>query len=178
MNKTEQFRYNVLNKLRQVFDSLDLAAILRDPLEGLPTHILNVLHTGLGYAEDEVMGEYYFLPIQEENAKFHLFSSMLTLSEDMPEEKYEEMGRAVNILNFYLPVGAFVFSKPEKIMAFKYTSLIPVEFSEEEALNSIDGNIGMSLHLVDQYLDVLMKLMNGELAFEDFLDTLPNAYNS
>jgi hypothetical protein len=80
MNKLEQFRYNVLEKLRQAFDTLDMAAILRDPLEDIPTHMLNVLHTELGHSEEEVMGEYYFLPIDDENAKFHLFSSMLTMN--------------------------------------------------------------------------------------------------
>jgi hypothetical protein len=176
MNKLEQFRYNVLEKLRQAFDSLDLAAVVRDPAEGLPTHILNVLHTDIGGTEEEVMGEYYFLPVADENAKFHLFTSMLTLTEDMPENKYDELGRAVNLLNFFLPVGAFVFSKPEKIMAFKYTSLIPMGFSEDETINSIDGNIGLSLQMVNQYTEVLLKLMQDEITFEDFLDELPDAF--
>lgn len=177
MDNLEQFRYNVLEKLRQAFDGLELAAVLRDPVEGLPTHMLNVLHTNIGYTNEEVMGEYYFLPIKDQNAKFHLFTSMLTLTENMPDEKFDELGRAVNLLNFYLPVGAFVFSKPEHIMAFKYTSLIPMGFTEDEALNSIDGNIGLSLQMINQYTDILMKLVKGEAAFEDFLDELPDAYN-
>lgn len=177
MNKLEQFRYNVLEKLRQAFDTLDMAAILRDPLEDIPTHMLNVLHTELGHSEEEVMGEYYFLPIDDENAKFHLFSSMLTMTEDMPEDKYDEMGRAANLLNFFLPIGSFVFSKPEKIMAYKYTTFIPKSFTEEETINLIDGHISMSLHLVDQYLDVFMKLMHGNIAFEDFMASLPKAYH-
>ena len=176
MNKLEEFRYQVLEKLRQTFDSLEVAAILREPSESIPTHMLNVLHTNTGNEEEEVMGEYYFLPIEEENAKFHMFCTVMTLSEEVLEDKFDELGRAANLLNFYLPVGSIVFSKPEQIMAFKYTSLIPMGASEEEALNMIDGNIGLSLHLVNQYVDVLMKLSRSEITFTDFLEEMPQAF--
>lgn len=177
MERIEEFRFNVLEKLRQTFDALDVAAILRDPIEGIPTHMLNVLHTDLGYSGDEVMGEYYFLPYKDENAKFHMFSTVMTLTEEMPDDKFDELGRAANLLNFFLPVGAIVFSRPEKIMAYKYTSLIPMGVSADEALNSIDGNIGLSLQLISQYVDVLMKLVRGDIQFIEFLKELPQAYN-
>ncbi|HHV11377.1 MAG TPA: hypothetical protein GXX75_13995 [Clostridiales bacterium] len=177
MNKVEQFRYDVLERLRNNFDALGEAAILRDPMKDIPTHMLNVLHTELGYGEEEVMGEYYFLPLAGEN-KYHLFSSVLTLTEEMPDNRYDILGQAANALNFFLPVGSLVFSRAEGIMAYKYTSLIPVEATIEEALKVIDGNIGLSLHIVDQYVDQLMKLMQGDIEWEDFLDILPEAYRS
>ncbi len=124
------------------------------------------------------MGEYYFLPVEDEKAKFHLFSSVFTLTEDMPEDKYEELGRAANLLNFFLPVGSFIFSRADKIMAFKYTSLIPRTFSEEEAINLVDGHISMSLYLVGQYVDVFMDLMHGEITLEEFTGFLPAAFRS
>jgi hypothetical protein len=177
MNKIEQFRFDVLEKLRQDFDTIGEAAILRDSQEGLETHILNVLHTELGHAEEEVMGEYYFLPLPGEN-QYHLFNSVLTLTEELPDDKYDVLCSAANALNFFLPVGALVFSRFDKIMAYKFTSLIPIEATVDEAFNIINGNIGLSLHIVDLYEDELMKLMRGETQLEDFLDILPGAYRS
>ncbi len=176
-NKEEQFRYEVLEKIRQDIDTLGEAAILRTPMEGVPTHMLNVLHTMLGHRGEEVMGEYYFLPLEGEN-KYHLFSSVLTLTEEMPDSRYDVLGQAANALNFFLPVGSLVFSRSDEIMAYKYTSLIPVTATVEEALGIIDGHIGLATHIVDRYVDPLIDLMQEEISLEDFLDLLPEAYRS
>jgi hypothetical protein len=176
MNKIEEFRYNVLEKLRQAFDSLGEAAILRDPAEGLSTHMLNVLHTELGTSGEEIMGEYYFLPVNDENTQFHLFSSVLTLSEEMPEERFEIMCNAANVMNFFLPAGSLVFSKQDGIMAYKFNSLIPGSATEDQALVIIDGNIGLVLNLMDKYADAIMKLLRDEINFEDVLDLMPDAF--
>jgi hypothetical protein len=173
MNKLEQFRYDVLENLQKVFIELEIAAVLREPDEKVPTYRLNTLHTDLGSEGDEVMGEYYFLPINDENAKFHIFYCVYTLTENMPEMKQEELGRAANMLNFYLPVGSFVFNMQENIMAFKYTSLIPVNSTVEEAMNMIDGNIGLSLQMVEKYTPAFIGLMNDEITFDEFINELP-----
>jgi len=176
MNKNMQYYRNILEKLKIDFDALDMATILSEPSEDIPTYILNVLHTELSFEEEEVMGEYYFLPLKDENPRYHVFTSMLTLSEQMPEVKYEDLGRAANLLNFYLPTGAFVFSKPEGIIAYKHSSLIPMGYDQQEALKLIDGHIAMSLNIVHQYMDIFMKLMKGKMSLNDFLNTLPNAF--
>lgn len=176
MNNNMQFYKSILEKLRDDFDSLDMATILSEPSDNVPTYMLNVLHTELSYDGEEVMGEYYFLPFEDENTRYHVFTSMLTLTEEMPEERYEDLGRAANLLNFYLPVGSFVFSKPEGIMAYKHSCLIPKGYSMEEAFKLIDGHIAMSLNIVNQYLSIFMRLLKREISFTEFLNTLPNAF--
>lgn len=176
MNNREQFYVNVLSKLKEGFDALDMAVILRGPEDGAPVHMLNVLHTELSFEEEEVMGEYYFVPLDDQQSQFHMFTSMLSLTESMPDDKYDILGKAANLLNFYVPAGAFVFSKPEHIIAFKHTSLIPINATEDEAIKLIDGNMSLSLKVVGRYLDVFMKLMKGKLDFDDFMATLPMSY--
>lgn len=176
MNKNQQFYKNILERLKQEFDLLDMATILSEPSENISTYVLNVLHTELSYEEEEVMAEHYFLPLEDENTRFHVFTSMFTLTENMPEDKYEDLGRAVNLLNFYLPTGSFVFCRQENIMAYKYSSLIPNGYSEDEALKVIDGHISMSLNIIGKYLDVFMKMMKGDINLDEFLGMLPGAF--
>lgn len=173
MNKTQQFRYEVLKILQDAFIDLGVAAILREPDGNFPFHRLNTLHDDMGLEDEEVMGEFYFMPLEEENLKFHLFNIVFTITENMPKDKQEELGRAATHLNFYLPVGAFIFDMEEDILAFKYSALVPVETNAEKAVDMLDGSISLSLRMVGKFYGAFLDLMNEDITFQQFLELIP-----
>lgn len=176
MTKLEQVRFDVLKELKQIFETIQVETVMREPDENLPTHILTTLHQNMGVSSNEVMGEFYFLPLNEEKQKFHYFCSVITMHEAVPKDRYEDLIKAASMLNFYLPVGAFVVEKDGGVLAFKHTALLPFDGPAEELLSLADGGIGAALSLTNQYVDAFMKLINRQITLEQFELELPDAH--
>ena len=176
MTKTEQTRYNVLNRLKEMFESVETAAVLRETEGDFQMPMLLTLHDNIGYQGNEVMGEFYFLPLGDKKQKFHYFCTVMTLEENVPPERYDELAMAATMLNFYLPAGAFVLEKGGGVLAYKYTSLLPWDGSEDELLSLADGGIGAALNLTNNYGDAFINLMNRKITLEEFERELPDAH--
>ncbi|MCD8038038.1 MAG: hypothetical protein LUE96_02990 [Lachnospiraceae bacterium] len=176
MTELEKKRLDVLEKLKGILEELEVPCAIREPDEGFPMHMLATLHQNIGYMNNEVMGQFYFLPLEQENQKFHYFTSVMTLDEEVPMERYQDMALAAAMLNFYLPLGAFVAEKDGGILAFKYTSILPMDAGTDEMVSLIDGNIGAALNLTNEYVDPFMRLLNGEITLDEFELELPDAH--
>lgn len=172
IEQVKQTEFELLMKLKKVFDELGVAVVLRE--EDVPVPILTTLHDNIGYQNNEVMGEFYFLPLYEEGQEFHYFSLVMTLDEEVPEERYEDFALATSMLNFHFPIGSFVIERKGGILAYKYTALLPVESDMESLVLQADGAIGTSMALVNDYVDVFMQLLNGEITLQQFELELPD----
>ncbi len=176
MEQTKQIQGTILRKLKEIMDSVEIINVIRGQEDGIPFPILTTLHTDLGYEENEVMGEFYFLPIYMQEQKMHYFSIVMTLDEEVPQNKYEELTLAVNMLNFYMPVGAYTVQKDGGILAYKYTALLPTDTTLESLVTQADACIGTALDLVHKYVDVFMQLLNGKITLQQFELELPNVH--
>lgn len=174
MEKLKQSQMEVLEKLKEMLDSLEVANVLREPEGNLPIPVLTTLHTNLGYQNNEVMGEFYFLPIYTENQEFHYFTVVMTLDEEVPPAKCDEMAKAVNMLNYYLPMGAFVVEKNGGVLAYKHAALLPVNLDTEKLAFMADGMIGTAMSIVNEYIDPYMQLLNRQITLEEFELELPD----
>ena len=174
MENLKQTQREVLLELKGMLDSLEVVNTLREPEGRLPMPILTTLHTNLGYQGNEVMGEFYFLPLFAEKQDFHYFTVVMTLDEQVPMEKQEEMVKAANMLNYYLPMGAFVVEKDGGILAYKHAGLLPVSLDIEKLSFMADGMIGTAMSMVNEYVDPFMQLLNGQITLDEFELELPD----
>lgn len=174
MENLKQSQMEILMKLKEALDAVEIVNTIREPEGKLPMPILTTLHTNLGYQNNEVMGEFYFLPLYTENQQFHYFTVVMTLDEEVPEEKYEEMVRAANMINYYLPVGAFTAEKNGGIFAYKHAALLPVDLNTEKLVFMADGVIGTAMSFVNDFVDPFMQLLNGQITLAEFELELPD----
>ena len=172
----EKFRMDVLNGMKSLLDEMEITNMIREADEVMPMPMLTTLHRNLGMAGNEVMGQFYFLPLLDEEQPFHFFTSVLTLDEEVPAEKYEDLAMAATMLNFYLPAGSFVVEKDGGVLAYKSTNFIPVNTSLEDALVLADANMGIAFNLTDAYVDAFMQLLRGEITVEQFELELPDVH--
>ena len=172
----EKFRMDVLNGMKSLLDEMEITNMIREADEVMPMPMLTTLHRNLGMAGNEVMGQFYFLPLLDEEQPFHFFTSMMTLDEEVPADKYEDLAMAATMLNFYLPGGSFIVEKDGGIIAFKNTSYIPVNVTLEDALVLADANMGVAFNLTDSYVDAFMQLLRSEITLEQFELELPEVH--
>jgi len=172
IEELNEYRVDLLERLRDVFIENSIAAILRTPTEGIPMHILTTLHTEMGLRGEEIMGEFSFLPVATGEEHMHYFSSMFTLTETMGKEKYPFLAQAAGILNMYLPVGAVVFAPEDGLMSFKYNAMIREDSTPEEAFDIINAAAGTSLRYTVMYIDIFLDMADGKAGMEEFNDLL------
>lgn len=169
----KEFREKVLSDLKAEFESYDVPAVLRTVEEGMPTDILTTLHREMGPRSDEVMGEYYFMPVEGEGVDIHCFSVSLTLSEDLPENKVAILQEAIRSLNYYLMDGVFLISPDGTQLIYRCTTVFKMTLPYELAMDMIQIIIGLSLQTVEKWVESLLDLESGDAELEDFMELIP-----
>lgn len=177
MNKLEikQFQHELLLALKKDFEQVEIPIALRDAREeNLPMDILTSLHLNYGHGQHEVMGEYYFFPMPEEDVPAHYFSTMLNLENEIRQDCLPQLREAVCALNFYIQCGSFVVNPTGTLLGFRFITPIPVDFKFEQALQLMNLNVGHSLELAEHHVDDLIRVAQGKLSLKDFMFQMPD----
>lgn len=176
IREKNEFQHQLLLALQQDFEVVEIPSILRSAQEeNLPMDILTTLHRDYGHGLHQVMGEYYFFPVPQEQGEetIHYFSTMLNLENEIREDCLPQLRQAVCALNFYLQCGNFVVNPSGTLLGFRFVTPILGDMSFAQALQMLNLNIGHSLDLAEQYVDSLIRLAHGTLRLEDFMYQMP-----
>ena len=93
----------ILERLQAELTAEEVPAILRKKEEeDLPMDVLTVLLTEYGSRQDEVSGEFYFLPLANGAEHVCYFSSVISLTETIDPQCLGAVCIAVAMINFYL----------------------------------------------------------------------------
>ncbi len=176
MDKTviKEFQDKILEDLKKEMESYDVPTVLRKKEEGLPTDILTTLHREMGPKADEVMGEYYFMPITGDNADVHCFTVSLSLSEELSEDNVDVIEEAIRILNYYMIDGYFLISPDKSTLIYRATAMFKIDLPYERGMEMIQIVIGVALQVVDRWVNKLLDLDHGAMTLESFIKYMPN----
>lgn len=168
----------LLKQLKCIFEENKVACVVRTPEEesALATIILTTLHRNMGNHNDEVMGEYFFMPQEESNDDY--FTISLSITENLTDETYGLFSTASGVMNFFLPFGGFVVNRDITTLAYKYTVIIPADYTKEQAFQLIDKAVGGALDIVDNNIAILTDMEKGEATFDDFMELMPSLRES
>ncbi len=93
---------------------------------GIPSDMLRAEVADFGTRGQSVLGEFLFLPIEDE--ELYYFSSVINLTFTLDKGAAGEVLRAASGLNFYLPIGGFsIGGEDDSNLVFKYTALVPAD---------------------------------------------------
>ncbi len=165
----------LLKKLEAYFQSdenIEEASLFTGEELGMPTDMLRIIVCDYGPALMDVLGEFYFLPLKEDDEVWY-FTSVITIKSDLPPEGTPALAGAISKLNFYLPYGAFCMSADGSLLAYK--SVVPVKAAdtEKQLYSQIELNADTSLLIPESYTDLLARVADGRLLLKDFLSMLP-----
>ena len=137
-----------------------------------PMPVVRAFLPGFGASGLEVLAEFFFLPGAEGDPTLR-FSSVLTITNILPQDRLPEVDTAVARLNCYLPVGAYCVNRGGSHLLYKLVIPMGREWTKasqermvclaaEEALLTPRGTAGL-----------LVSVALGELSLGDFLESLP-----
>ena len=173
IDKVLQARHDVM---QQVVDELQeelIAALLTVAGENKDTDVIRVVFDEMGFDnEDGAVGEFFFAsPGSEEDAVAH-FVSTITIADDISGEHMAELYAAMAGLNCYLPCGAFGVTRDGSILLYKLVTPIPMDLTGDALKNQVDICMGNSVAVCDQYADLLLKVLAGEMNRDGMFEAL------
>ena len=148
----------------------ELSIFTADEL-GAPMDILRVEVAGFGVDLVSVLGEFMFLPFEEEDVLF--FTSVITITGTLEKEAVPDVVDLISRMNFYVPFGCFALGDDDKTLIYKHT--VPVMAKKDEDKKALiaraaDGAIGTA----ETFEGYLKLVINNEMSARDVLDMLKN----
>ncbi len=150
-----------LDTLLEIKKSFDEEMIPAQIEEVQDTNRLMILFEDIASVGTDTMGEFFFLPANE-GAQVQIFMNVLTVDVEIDKERLSELLLAINILNNYLPVGAFVVDMSGGYIVFRQGYEMPVQISDKVLKESVDLSMGLSVSIVKDFAYMLLEVNSGE----------------
>ncbi len=164
----EENQQKILMRLAESFEQADVFSVVVPKEDAGVADTLVVQHTQLGEKAEEALGEYYFLPLTEENMLYQYFVCSITLSEDIEPEKQAAFEKVISYINFALPLGAFRLNLQGNLLCFRYTLMMEADKDLDHMELMVRSSMINSIQLVTQWADLLDGLEYGRITLEDF----------
>ena len=139
--------HSTLLEIKKSFDEELIPAQIEEIED---TERLMILFEDLADSSIDTMGEFFFLPSME-GAQVQVFMNVLTIDAEVYKERLSELLLAINILNNYLPVGAFCVDLSEGNIVFRHNHEMPIPVSDKALQDAVDLSIGLSVSIVKDF---------------------------
>ena len=116
----------------------------------------------LGVSHDEVLGEFYFQPLNSDEDVVGFFTCVMTLSEEVYEETLARLYEAISVLNFYIPNGAFGVSKDMGAITYRVCLVYPLTTEKDALFDLANAAMGNTLTLLDRWVDIVLRISEGK----------------
>ena len=166
---------NTHELLAKMADSLNedlIPAQLSEPEEAAGIEILSVYFDGLGMDHDPVLGEFFFSPGQSEEDRVLHFNAVLTLADEIDEERLPALYEAMSYINYRLPCGSYALDREHTYLVYKLVTPLSAELPGELLFAEMNVGAGNAVACCDLYMDTLLRLLEGELTIEDVTEEL------
>lgn len=150
-----------LDTLLEIKKSFDEELIPAQIEEVEDTNRLMILFEDLASVGTDTMGEFFFLPAGE-GAQVQVFMNVLTVDVDIDKDRLSELFLAINILNNYLPAGAFLVDLSGGYIVFRQGYEMSTEISDKALKESVDLSMGLSVSIVKDFAYMLLEVSSGE----------------
>ncbi|MBQ9437095.1 MAG: hypothetical protein IJU50_02070, partial [Lachnospiraceae bacterium] len=123
MNERKQELLKALEEELKNNDMIGEMSLFTSEELNSPSDMLRAEIANFGTTGQSVLGEFLFLPIEDE--ELYYFTSVINLTFTLERSAAEEIARAASRLNYYLPVGGFALGgEDDSNLVFKY--MVPV----------------------------------------------------
>ncbi len=160
-------REELLDRLKEELNGELIASDIRKAQKKEEPDILRVIFDDMGMeGQEQVLGEYFFLPFSGDEPAAHHFMAVLTIADDLENAPMEALFEAMSYINSVLPYGAYNIDREKKFLTFKMTLPVSVELEAEDIYREMNLLMANSLALVDVHMDLLLKLIDGDIDIE------------
>ncbi len=144
-------RRKILKYIEKDFTDEMIAVAYTDGETENGTGVLTAFLDDLAIEGTQATGEFFFVPMDEEEAGMQIFMSVFTLIEEVEEENLGEMIKAISILNAYVPMGAFAYDPSGRVVLFKCSQVMPITLSVMEMQARVEMSMDMAMRVVGRF---------------------------
>ena len=170
IKETENRRHDLLEELNRELNDAQIAAVLRKE-EGAPD-MVSALLDELGDGDLEILGDFYFRPLQTEEDAAQAFMCVITITDELPPERLPALYEAISYVNFNIPAGCFSVDKDHRFFCYILSTLLPVELEDALLFREMDLAVGNALAICDSYLGILTDVVNGDIGVDGVVEFL------
>ena len=162
-SKMKKEREILLRRMEKELNAGLIPARLTSSEDG--SSVLNVMFDEIAAQGLTSLGEYFFLPNEEED-EVQVFNGLVTICEELEAENLSELFKAVSVLNFFVTLGAFAIDPVGKRLVYKLSRELPIPEESEKMYELIDLTISMSVQMVQNFAGELVQVNEGTLTAE------------
>ena len=167
----------LLGEIAELLSAMELMVELSSKEENGLADAVIAEHPEVGDSHTELLGEYYFLPLEAEEMELQHFVTALTVLDDMEPDSSERMTEAIAKINYMLPEGAFQISPDGEILSYRYVSVMPADLPHEKMFIRMRKQIASALENTALWSDMLLSVDAGTVSFEEFMDFFRQRYH-
>ena len=167
-----EMRHDLLEQfLEECNDNLVPAGMVEATEDGEPETVEFIL-LDVGDAGDEARGFLYFDPMHTDEDEIQHLTCLVTLQENLPEERLPLFYEALTYINFSLPYGCFSIDMQNRFLAYKLCVPLAIEMERDALYDEINIITGNAAEAVDTYMGVLADLRDGSMDVEKVVEFL------
>lgn len=117
-----------------------------------------------------VLGEFFFLPIEDEDNLF--FTNVISLSNTVPPEAAPDVAAAAARVNYLLPCGCFALGNEDKNFVYKNTAVLSNKDSKDEQLKEIKRSVDASLGSAETFYSYLLPVFKNDITVDEMINML------
>ncbi len=117
-----------------------------------------------------VLGEFFFLPIEDEDNL--LFTTVISLSNTVPPEAAPDVAAAAARVNYLLPCGCFALGNEDKNFVYKNTAVLSNKDSKDEQLKEIKRSVDASLGSAETFYSYLLPVFKNDITVDEMINML------
>ncbi len=132
--------------------------------------VLSVFMDNIAAQGVEFIGEFFFMPMEEEEGGIQLFINMITILENVDEKNLGELLGAVAIINSYVPLGAYSYAPEDGRLLFRYSDIMSADLSEDQLQEEMNRAMSVTLETIEQFSYMLIEVNDGERTGSSIID--------
>jgi hypothetical protein len=153
----------LLDALERVYRDANLPCDRVPASDTIPTPQCHarLSHLGRGEALVTIATSILELPSPADGDRLGLAQTMAVFDLDVPASRGAALDRCMSALNPHLPLGAFARLPAERTLFLRQSTVVNLSRPPGENVSHIDREIGLMLHTLSSYMDVLRDVARG-----------------
>lgn len=151
-------------------DDIDRAEFFtKEELEA-PVDITRVIITDIGAELISVLGEFYFLPLEDEEMLF--FACGITVTDDIEDHEKTDLYSAVARINYLLPFGSFAMDEGGDNVVYRYTVPVLADSDDDTIRKIMLTSVDAAVSMVDRFESYLMLVQEGNVTPDEMIKAI------
>ncbi len=164
----------LVEELKESEDIGEVSLFTAEELDS-PVDVVRALLIDMGSELLNMLGEYFFLPYEEEEVLY--FTSVITITDEIEPDEIVTVSEAIARINYVLPCGCFALGDEGRNLVYRYTAPILADLDADKQMAMMLTAVDAGMMTVDKYEGYLMLAVDGAMTPSEMIDFIKGIGN-